>query len=150
MSAPQLDYERIKEYVENNLQTQRDRTRRGFFFAHVLIAVTLGIFVLVNAFIALTNPGVAGSEVIAPGTSLMLVILGVALLVGLFMHAASFVVTSRRGEAQMRERLTLKAVQLELARLGMSEMDYAANSARKRKRRPQDDLDRAVRLSDDG
>jgi hypothetical protein len=151
MSTPQLDYQRIQKYVEDNLHTRQDRTRVGLFVAHLMISVTLGILVFVNLLIATTNPSDPGTMMggvpLPPGALMTFMVLGIAMLAGLIFHTAAFAASSRGHERQLREDLTAKAVQLELARLGMSEADFVQEAGGKPKRYP---LGSIVRLSDDG
>lgn len=131
MADNQLDYPRIREYVEQHLKSTKNQTRLSLFLINLIF------FVVFNgiAWVAMLTRGPIPDSLLAG-----LIFLSVGWLTGLIMHGTSYFLETRAGEQQMRERLTLRAIQKELTRLGMSELDLLEKPKR----------DQALRLSDDG
>lgn len=128
-----IDYRRVRKYVEENLSRRKSRTQIVFFI------VSLFMFILFNviAWLAL-NPARFGDDAIGA-----MVLLTVGWAVSLLYHFINIMLNTKAGEQQMRESLTLRGIQLEMARKGMAEAADMGDFEKPKRHE-------SVQLSDDG
>ena len=128
-----IDYRRVRKYVDENLSKQKNITQRVFFF------ISLGMFILFNFFAWIAfNLGQHEDEVVGAG-----IMLTVGWGVSILYHFITMMLNTKAGERQMRESLTLRGIQQELARLGMEGISELGEMEKPKRRE-------TVQLSDDG
>ncbi|MBX3064654.1 MAG: hypothetical protein U0528_17580 [Anaerolineae bacterium] len=110
----QIDYRRVREYVEENLGRGRTGAQIGFFIANLALFVT---FALVSWLVFMRQGSATDSQM---GAAIMLTL---GWFGGLIFHGASLLFNTRMAERQLRDSLTLRGIQREMSRLGISQAD---------------------------
>ncbi len=136
-----LDYPAIQQRIEKQLQKEKLQMQVLFFLISLamyigLLAVGWGIFLSNGGQLPSANiPGVARAA--NPlGDAMML--LSVAGFLPLVMQLTVLIMATRRGEKQLRERVTGRIMQAEMAKQMAAEQELAEKPKR------------AMRLTDDG
>ena len=128
-----IDYRRVRQYVDDNLNARKNRTQQVFFF------VSLVMFVIFNFFAWIVfRLGTMGESAIGAG-----VMLSVGWGVSILYHFINLMLNTNAGERQLRESLTLRGIQQEMMRLGMAEASELGDVEKPKRRE-------TVQLSDDG
>lgn len=137
----QFDYGRVQEYVEENLGRGKLGAQIGFFIANVALFFA---FALVSWLVFMRQGSATGSQM---GAAIMLTL---GWFGGLIFHGASLLFNTRMAERQLRDSLTLRGIQREMSRMGMSQAELLREvrgyGEGKRKRQTEGDL----RLAEDG
>jgi hypothetical protein len=128
-----IDYRRVRQYVDEHLGKQKNFTQVAFFL--VSLAMFVGFNVIAWAGLGLSE---VRNEAIGGG-----IMLSVGWGVSLMYQFVLLLLNSKVGERRLRESLTLRGIQREMARLGMSDL-AELDVSEKPKRQS------GLRLSDDG
>lgn len=133
LMSQDIDYRRVRRYVDENLSKRKNRTQQVFFF------VSLLMFILFNLIVWIVfNLGQYGENAIGGG-----IMLSVGWGVSILYHFINLMLNTKVGEQQLRESLTLRGIQHEMARLGMADMSELGEMEKPKRHE-------TVQLSDDG
>lgn len=123
MSQSQMDYHAIFERVEARVEREKRRQRRSMVLSHAAVSLLLPFLLAIF---------------LPPGSPIILVVMVVALVMGVVIHASSLRLDGGRYEKRIRERVQAEEIQAEVMRLGL----MVPPETEKAKR--------AMRLTDDG
>lgn len=135
----QIDYSRVRQYVEDNLGRGRLSAQIGFFIANLALFIT---FSLVSWLVFMRQGSATDSQI---GAAIMLTL---GWFGGLIFHGASLLFSTRMAEKQIRDSLTLRGIQREMSRLGISQADLLREAREYEGEKPKRHDE--MRLSEDG